>query len=217
MTLLRHLEGITLQSTGVARQAVVATSKSWLGYALLYLAASAPLAAHAADADIEQKAQACAACHGPHGQSSIATTPSLAGQTSRYLFEELRDFKAGRRDSPTMTPIATTLSAGDMQAFADYFSAQRPMSSNAATDAATVAQGRSIATSALCTMCHAGDLTGQNEVPRVAGQQQAYVAKQLENFRDGHRTNDGGTMQAVAHGITDPQIEALAQYVSSLQ
>jgi cytochrome c553 len=65
-------------------------------------------------------------------------------------------------------------------------------------------------------MCHEAGLAGQNEVPRVAGQQYAYVVKALESFRDGRRTNDAGAMRAVVNGVSDQDIEALAQYVAGL-
>jgi len=52
-----------------------------------------------------------------------------------------------------------------------------------------VAQGRSIADNALCVMGHEAGLAGQNEIPRIAGQQYAYIVKALERFRDGRRTN----------------------------
>jgi cytochrome c553 len=182
---------------------------------LLYLIATAPLA-YAGDPAVEQKAEACAACHGAHGQSSNPTLPSLAGQTSRYIYEELRDFQAGRRQSATMTPIAKTLSSDDMQKLADYFNQQPPMSSSAAIDSAKLAQGRSIADNSLCATCHEAGLAGQNEIPRVAGQQYAYIVKALESFRDGRRTNDGGAMQSVTHGVSDQDLDALAQYVANL-
>jgi cytochrome c553 len=188
---------------------------------LLCLLALAPIGAQAADAApeknaTERKAEVCAACHGPHGQSTNPAWPSLAGQTARYLDLQLRDFKAGRRSDPLMSPIAKTLSAQDMQALAEYFSRQRAMSSNTTTNPAKVAQGRTIAADSLCTMCHLGGFSGQNEVPLVAGQQYRYVVKQLEDFRDGRRTNDAGTMQAYTKGLTDEQIDALAQFVTSL-
>lgn len=190
--------------------------RSWLWCALLYLLASLPLGARAADAAVEQKAQACITCHGPQGQSSSPTLPSLDGQTSRYLFDQLRDFEAGRRPSETMTPIAKTLSPEDMQALADYFSAQRPMTSSDTTDPAKVAHGQSVAANSLCTMCHGDGFSGQNEIPRVAGQRYAYIVKALEGFRDGKRTNDGGSMRAVVEGVSDQDIEALAQYITNL-
>ncbi len=204
-----------MQSTAATKRRAARGVEPWLGITFLCLLAAAPLA-HAADADIAQKAETCVACHGPNGQSSDPATPSLAGQTSRYLYDELRDFQAGRRNSATMTPIAKTLSTDDMQALAEDFSTQRPMSSSFATDPAKVAQGQTIAANALCTMCHLGGLAGQNEIPRVGGQQYSYIVKALESFRDGRRTNDGGSMQAVVHGVSDQDIEALAQYVSGL-
>jgi cytochrome c553 len=188
---------------------------AWV-WTFLCLLASAPFGAQAADAGIQQKMQACVACHGPNGQSSNPTLPSLAGQTSRYIYDQLRDFASGRRQSAAMTPIAKTLSTQDMQALGDYFTAQRPMSSSDATDPAKVAHGASIAANALCTMCHEAGLSGQNEIPRVAGQQYAYIVKALEGFRSGHRTNDAGTMQAVVQGMSDADVEALAQYVANL-
>ena len=188
--------------------------RSWLWCAMLYLIATAPLA-RPADAAVEQKAAACEACHGPHGQSTNPTLPSLAGQTSQYINEQLRDFKTGGRHSQTMTPIAATLTPDDMQQLADYFSQQTPMSS-AATDSTKIAQGKSIADSSLCGMCHEAGLTGQNAIPRVAGQQYAYIVEALKGFRDGRRTNDAGAMQSVVHGVSDQDLEALAQYVANL-
>jgi len=190
-----------MQSTTATRRRVSRGAKPWLWSTFLYLLASAPLA-HADDPAVEERAQACDGCHGPHGQSSNPTLPSLSGQTSQYIYEQLRDFEAGRRQSATMTPI--------------YFGPQPPMSSSAAIDSAKVAQGRSIADNSLCAMCHEAGLAGQNEIPRIAGQQYAYIVKALESFRDGRRTNDGGAMQAIVHGLSDQDLEALAQYVANL-
>lgn len=205
-----------MQGTTATRRRASRGVKPWLGCTFLYLLVSASLA-HAADALIEQTARTCAACHGPNGQSSDPTVPSLTGQTSRYVYKELRDFQVGRRHSVNMTPIAKTLSTNDMQKLADYFSQQRPMSSSsAAIDDAKVVQGRSIADNSQCVMCHEAGLTGQNDIPRIAGQQYAYIAKALGSFRDGRRTNDGGAMQAVVHGVSDQDLEALAQYITNL-
>ncbi|MDQ6629561.1 MAG: cytochrome c4, partial [Pseudomonadota bacterium] len=54
-------------------------------------ATSLPLAQDAAPA----KAAVCVACHGPLGKSVDPMYPILAGQTSRYLYLELRDFQEG--------------------------------------------------------------------------------------------------------------------------
>lgn len=53
-------------------------------------------------------------------------------------------------------------------------------------------------------------------MPVAAGQQYQYIVKQLKDFRDGRRTNDAGTMKAYTSGLTDAQIDELAQYVTNL-
>jgi len=164
----------------------------------------------------KDKAQVCTACHGPEGNSVNPLWPALAGQNARYIYLQLRDFKEGRRKDPLMSPIAATLSREDMLNLADYFSSQKQKPNTFKADSAKVAQGKKIADDALCPMCHLGGFTGQNEVPRVAGQQYDYTVKQLKDFRDHVRTNDAGNMAAYTRGLTDEQIDALAQYTASL-
>ena len=50
-------------------------------------------------------------------------------------------------------------------------------------------------------MCHIGGFSGQNEIPRVAGQQYEYIVKQMKDFKARNRTNDAGNMTSVAHYI----------------
>jgi cytochrome c553 len=181
--------------------------------AALWLAPGAALADAAAG---KEKAQVCAACHGPEGNSTNPLWPTLASQSARYIYLQLRDFKEGRRSDPLMSPIAATLSREDMLDLADYFSSQKQKPNGFKADSAKVAQGKKISDNALCPMCHLGELRGQNEVPRVAGQQYEYIVKQLKDFRDRRRTNDAGNMAAYTRGLTDAQIEELAQYAASL-
>ena len=47
------------------------------------------------------------------------------------------------------------------------------------TDADKAKLGRAKADETLCTMCHLGGFAGQNEIPRVAGQNYDYIVKQL--------------------------------------
>jgi cytochrome c553 len=163
-----------------------------------------------------EKAQVCAACHTITGNSTNPTYPILAGQTFRYLYIELQDFKAGRRHDPSMDPIAATLSSDDMVALAQWFSKQKPEPTGFTPDPAKVAAGRKKADELLCAMCHLSGFRGQNEIPRVAGQHYAYIKKQLEDFRAKRRTNDAGNMTSVASTLTDADIDNLAQYVANL-
>ena len=169
--------------------------------------------------DIElgrKKAEACVACHGPDGNSVVPLFPILAGQTSRYLYLELRDFKEGRRTDPQMSPMAAPLTRDDMLDLAAFFAAQKPRPTGFKADEARTARGKAKADETLCTMCHLGGFAGQNEIPRVAGQQYEYVKKQLADFKAKRRTNDAGNMTSVAATLSDADIDNLAQYIANL-
>lgn len=170
--------------------------------------------------DIEagrKKADTCVACHGPNGNSTQPTVPILAGQTARYIFFQLKDFKEGRRtDHPQMTLFVANLSREDMLDLAAFFAAQKSRGGSLKLDLAKVEKGKAKAAETLCTMCHLGGFMGQNEIPRVAGQHYDYVVKQLKDFQTGKRTNDAGNMASVSKTLNDADIDNLGHYLESL-
>lgn len=170
--------------------------------------------------DIEagrKKSEACAACHGQNGSSTIPQFPVLAGQTARYLYLQLRDFKEGRRTEPSMAPFVAPLSREDMFDLAAFFAAQKPRHPEFKIDEARAARGKVKADETLCTMCHLGAYQGQNEIPRLSAQHYEYTVKQLQDFKARRRTNDAGNMTAVARTLTDQDIEDLGHFLSSLR
>lgn len=71
--------------------------------------------AWAADVDVgRQKAQLCAACHGPMGLAAMPHTPNLAGQPERYLAEQLKAYRSGKRGHEQMSLLAKPLSDADI-------------------------------------------------------------------------------------------------------
>ena len=162
------------------------------------------------------KADLCAACHGLDGNSVLPIYPILAGQTSRYLYLQLRDFQEGRRQNEMMTPMVAGLSRDDMRALADYYARQKPKPQNFKIDAEKARLGKLKADETLCTMCHLGGFAGQNEIPRVAGQHYDYIVKQLSDFKMRKRTNDAGNMTSVSNTLSDQDIENLAHYLVGL-
>lgn len=163
------------------------------------------------------KAQICAACHGADGNAVAGNYPNLAGQTWRYIYTQLKDFKEGRRTDSIMSPMAAPLSRQDMIDIANFYAGQPARPSTFKTDSAKVKLGKAKAEETLCTMCHLGGFSGQNEIPRVAGQQYEYVVKQLKDFKARTRTNDAGNMTSLAQNLSEADIENLAQYTASLR
>jgi cytochrome c553 len=198
----------------------------WLNYAagLVLAAAVFPARAQFEPAQMSPaemaaaraKAQGCEACHGPDGNSQNPAYPILAGQTWRYIYIELKDFKAGRRSDPVMSPLTQNLSPEDMIALGNFFAAQKPLPINFQADGSKVEAGRKISDAVLCPMCHLGGFVGQNDIPRVAGQYPQYIKKQLEDFKAKRRTNDAGNMTSVAATLSDQDIDNLSQYIGNL-
>jgi cytochrome c553 len=74
----------------------------------------------------QQKSQACAACHGPEGNSPTGPDfPRLAGQYYDYLLKALRDYKSGARKNPVMSGQVVNLNSQDMADLAAFYSRQK--------------------------------------------------------------------------------------------
>jgi cytochrome c553 len=129
---------------------------------------------------------------------------------------QLKDFKAGDRKDPVMSPSVQALSREDMLDVAMYFSQQTIKPVAFKIDPAKAEIGKKKAEEVLCTMRHLGGFKGQNEIPRVAGQYPDYVIKQLKDFKARNRTNDAGSMTSVSQTVSEAEIEALAHYIAGL-
>jgi cytochrome c553 len=74
------------------------------------------------------QAATCVACHGQAGVGTMDEYPNLAGQHADYLAQALNDYRLGKRKNPIMQPFARQLSADDIRALAEFFSAQKGLS-----------------------------------------------------------------------------------------
>ena len=73
----------------------------------------------------EEKAAACAACHGAGGGAPISPQyPILAGQYADYLAAALRQYQSGERNNAIMVGLAAPLSEQDIDDLAAYFASQ---------------------------------------------------------------------------------------------
>lgn len=188
-----------------------------LAVALLFLARAS--AALAADMEaLEKKAVLCAACHGPHGISANPAIPSLAGQPKQFITTQLVMFREGNRKDPQMSAIAASLSNPDINDYGTYFTAQVPVSpASSSMDPARVAASQQLTDKYHCVSCHGAALKGQQHIPRLAGQQAAYLAAQLRGFKAGTRFDMDGNMTSSAQPLTESDIALLSEYLAALQ
>jgi cytochrome c553 len=170
-------------------------------------------------ADLEagrRKAEPCGACHGPDGNASIPGMPSLAGQPVFYTHWQLIKFRDGRRKAPEMAPFVTSLTDADLADLAAFYEAQAPRPRGSAIDPAKAAAGRPLAEQYHCTSCHRPGLTGYQQIPRLAGQDLAYLLRLLRGFKAQTASDLDGTMTMAAQPLTDAAIESLAHYIAGL-
>lgn len=96
-----------------------------LSLALISLFAVTAQASGDAARGKEKATTVCAACHGPDGNSPVATFPRLAGQNADYIAHSLRAYQKGTRKNDIMKGMAAPLSAQEIDDLAAYFSSQQ--------------------------------------------------------------------------------------------
>lgn len=171
----------------------------------------------------------CARCHGMDGVPPIpGVVPRIDGLSAAYLAQTLRAYAERRRDSGIMAVQAVGLSEAEIAALARHYAAApvAAMTVAAPTKPALVEQGRRIALGVsarrlpACAACHGPGTRPKSPLfPVLAGQPQAYLARQLQFFRARDR---GGTshvtlMFPIARQLEDEDIDALAAYYASLR
>lgn len=157
----------------------------------------------------------CFNCHGEDGHSKQPDTPNMAGQNAVYLFEQIRKFAAGERKNEFMQGLTRALPDDDRINVALYFSAQKPLP--AATKPGPRAPAGEAIFRRVCVSCHGEQANGNEEIPRIAGQQPAYLARALAAYRGGSGERRDPRMSAVAATLSDDDIGVLTAYLSALR
>jgi len=142
--------------------------------------------------------------------------PSIAGQPTMYTHWQLIKFRDGRRKNDQMTQFVAKLTDEDMADLAAFYAAQKPVRRTAKVDPQKVEDGKKAATFYHCTSCHQPDLSGKEQVPRLAGQDLDYLRKLIRGFKEKTASDLDGTMTMSVQPITEEDIEILAQFAASL-
>ena len=157
----------------------------------------------------------CASCHGPDGNSPDPKIPSIAGQPKLFIETQLVLFREELRKSEQMLPVVRGMKDPEIIKLAEHFSKlpAKGMESGK-PDAGLMKTGAERAKELRCGICHTADFGGQNQVPRLAGQREAYLEAEMRAYRDGKRTGGDTIMAATLYGVSDADIRALAHFLS---
>ena len=157
----------------------------------------------------------CLTCHGavPTQTGSPAfVPPKLGHQRASSIFYALQDYRAGRRKSDVMGPVAAQLTDQQMRDVAAYLTStplKIPTPQMAGSRAYALAVSR-------CSLCH-GE-TGLGEVdgtPILTGQHRSYLEHALNAYRSGSRVEP--TMTTMARALSPDEVGLAAAYYSSQQ
>jgi len=173
------------------------------------------------DTSGQEPFEQCAYCHEYDGNSLMQAYPRLAGQQKMYLIKQLNDFKSGKRKSP-MQATAELLTDNDIKSVADYFSKQVlkntkvKLKSDFSDARVLFNQGIEKRGLMACSSCHGETGEGAGVIPRISGQHEDYLVKQLLAFKARTRKNDeAGFMRDIAKNLTDREIRTLSAYLAS--
>jgi len=160
---------------------------------------------------------ACAACHGADGNSTTAGTPSIAGQPKIFLENYLVMTREGVRGSPAMQQLFKGVPDKDIVALAKHFSGLKAAASKDPVDKNLFAKGKDIAAKNRCASCHEKNFSGREQMPRLAGQREEFLAEVLLQYRQNRRPGGDTMMNAALYGIPEADFKALAHYFSRLK
>ncbi|QGZ42061.1 c-type cytochrome [Pseudoduganella flava] len=186
----------------------------------------APAAAPVLRDTLEQRVAPCLACHQPRERND-AYFPRIAGKPEGYLYNQLLNFRDGRRRFPLMTYMVDHLPDPYLREIAAFFSAQHPVYPPAAPVAATaeqlergrqlVHQGDSARKIPACVACHGERLTGvAPAIPGLLGLPRDYINAQFGAWRNkARRAQAPDCMADVASRLTDADVAAVSGWLAS--
>lgn len=187
----------------------------------------------AADAPVEvadtiaERVKSCVLCHGDQDKTGMdAYYPRITGKPAGYLFNQLRNFRDGRRYYQPMAILLENLTDEYLQEMAEYFAAQPynyPLPRPHALLPATVQEIQVLVDSGdatrdlpACSACHGADLMGVKPfIPGLLGLPSAYLAAQFGGWRNGGvmRGQVPNCMSEIARKLSQEEVNALALWL----
>ncbi len=175
-----------------------------------------------------QRMLACTGCHGKQGRAAPdGYYPRIAGKPAGYLYNQLLNFRDGRRNYALMGKLLAPLSDAYLREIAEHFATldlPYPQPPAQRLDAAQAQRGERLATLGdaqrgipACVQCHGAALTGvAPAVPGLLGLPPDYINAQLGAWRTGQRAaHTPDCMAQIAQRLAAEDIGALAQWLAA--
>lgn len=157
----------------------------------------------------------CVECHQSKG-ALAAQLPRIEGQHAEYLAREIEHFQDAHREGFPMRIIASTLPRAKIKAVASELAARPWDRRPQLFDPIAAKAGAPLASALACSGCHGPAFRGAGAVPRLAGQNPEYLARQLRAFDHGHRQLSLPEAAVSMKGLNATETDALAHYLASL-
>jgi cytochrome c553 len=179
---------------------------------------------------LEQRIIPCTACHGKQGEGLEKAGyyfPRIGGKPAGYLYRQLLNFRAKRRQYVEMNYLVAYLPDAYLREIAEYFANQRPalLEPTAPKGSregllraeALVTKGDSSKGIPACAACHGKALTGtQPAIPGLVGLPAYYIAAQLGAWRNGIRhADEPDCMGKIASRLSADEVSLLAAWLAS--
>jgi cytochrome c553 len=184
-------------------------------HAVLDAALASPAATTALAGEGRKASFFCANCHGENGISKYSEVPNLAGQHPVYLLKQIEAFLSGKRKDEFMQGMMKVLSEREKAAIAVFYSQAATRPSIADANPQAVEGGKEF--QRLCAGCHGSEAKGGEGFPRLAGQQEEYLRRNLTRYLTMSGERFYGPMTAVVTKLGHNGIDPVVAYLASLK
>lgn len=177
---------------------------------------------------LSQRLMACTSCHGKQGRAANdGYYPRIAGKPEGYLFNQLKNFRDGKRVYPVMTYMVGNMSDAYLQEIASFFADQHPpypAPQQLDIPAASIERGRQLVQQGdkqknipACVACHGDKMTGVAPfIPGLLGLPRDYINGQLGAWQTGSRhARAPDCMEQIAQKLSPQDVSAVSAWLAS--